>query len=76
MPQVWANLLASLGISSFAIWQAYKHQQRTWLWAWVFYLIALSPVIGLLQVGTQAAADRYAYLPTLPFYLLLAMGCV
>ncbi|MEK8015912.1 MAG: tetratricopeptide repeat protein [Candidatus Parabeggiatoa sp.] len=45
-----------------------------WLIAWLFYLVTLSPVIGIIQVGTQAAADRYVYLPTLPFYILLGVG--
>ncbi|MCV6637941.1 tetratricopeptide repeat protein [Candidatus Albibeggiatoa sp. nov. NOAA] len=38
---------------------------------WLFYVGTLIPVIGLVQVGGQAAADRYAYLPLLPFYLLM-----
>ncbi len=45
-----------------------------WLMAWLFYLVTLSPVIGIIQVGSQAAADRYAYLPTIPFYALLGIG--
>jgi len=31
--------------------------------AWLYYLVTLLPVIGLVQVGSQAAADRYTYLP-------------
>lgn len=31
--------------------------------AWLYYLVMLLPVIGLVQVGSQAAADRYTYLP-------------
>jgi len=45
-----------------------------WLIAWLFYLITLLPVIGLIQVGSQAAADRYAYLSVLPFHILVAIG--
>ncbi len=47
-----------------------------WLMAWLFYLVTLSPVIGIIQVGIQAAADRYVYLPTIPLYILLAIGIV
>ena len=32
---------------------------------WLWYLGTLAPVIGLVQVGTQARADRYTYLPFL-----------
>jgi tetratricopeptide (TPR) repeat protein len=36
----------------------------------------LGPVIGILQVGNQARADRYTYLPQIGLYLLLAWGAV
>jgi hypothetical protein len=36
---------------------------------WLWYLIALLPVIGLVQVGTQAMADRYTYLPLVGIFL-------
>lgn len=36
----------------------------------LYYFITIVPVIGVLQVGSQAAADRYAYLPSLgPIFL-------
>lgn len=39
--------------------------------AWVFYLVTLAPVSGLIQAGMQVAADRYTYLPTLGFNILV-----
>jgi tetratricopeptide (TPR) repeat protein len=39
---------------------------------WLWYLVMLAPVIGILQVGPQARADRYTYLPQIGLYLLLA----
>jgi Flp pilus assembly protein TadD len=54
-----AVLLA--GLSLVAVWQCRK---RRWLlvgWAW--YLVMLLPVLGIIQVGAQAHADRYTYLP-------------
>ncbi len=41
------------------------------LTGWLWYLIMLAPVIGILQVGWQARADRYTYLPQIGLYLLL-----
>lgn len=38
--------------------------------AWLAYLLLLAPVAGVVQVGAQAAADRYAYLSTVPVYVL------
>ena len=39
-----------------------------------YYLITLSPVIGIIQVGGQAAADRYTYLPSLGPFILIALS--
>jgi len=43
---------------------------------WLWYLGTLIPVIGLFQVGHQALADRYTYLPLIGIYLMLAWGIV
>lgn len=44
------------------------------LTGWLWYLIMLVPVMGIVQVGVQAHADRYTYLPQIGLYLLLAWG--
>ena len=41
---------------------------------WFWYLGMLVPVIGLVQVGGQAMADRYTYLPQIGLYLMIAWG--
>jgi tetratricopeptide (TPR) repeat protein len=41
---------------------------------WLWYLGTLVPVIGLVQVGTQAMADRYAYVPMIGVFVLVAWG--
>lgn len=38
-------------------------------WAW--FLVAMVPMIGIVQVGYQAMADRYAYLPFIGLYMML-----
>ena len=43
---------------------------------WLWYLIMLGPVIGILQVGNQSRADRYTYLPQIGLYLLVTWGAV
>ena len=43
---------------------------------WFWYLGMLVPVIGMVQVGLQAHADRYTYLPQIGIYLLLTWGVV
>ena len=41
---------------------------------WFWYVITLLPVIGLIQVGGQAMADRYTYVPIIGIFILLAWG--
>jgi tetratricopeptide (TPR) repeat protein len=41
---------------------------------WLWYLGMLVTVIGLVQVGIQAHADRYTYLPQIGLYILVAWG--
>lgn len=58
-------------IGIFAAAWALRRAQP-WLWAgWLWYLIMLLPVVGIVQVGGQAHADRYVYLPQIGIYLAL-----
>ncbi len=41
---------------------------------WFWYLGTLVPVIGLVQVGEQAMADRYTYLPLIGLFILITWG--
>ncbi len=41
---------------------------------WLWYLGTLVPVIGLVQVGSQAMADRYTYLPLIGVFIMAAWG--
>jgi protein O-mannosyl-transferase len=41
---------------------------------WLWYLVALLPVIGLFQVGTQSMADRYTYLPLVGIFIAVVWG--
>jgi tetratricopeptide (TPR) repeat protein len=41
------------------------HKQPWFMSGWLIYLVALLPVIGIVQVGAQSMADRYAYIPML-----------
>ncbi len=53
-----AGLLAVLG-ACLVVWPRWKPGLVGWLW----YLGTMAPVIGLVQVGQQALADRYTYIP-------------
>ena len=47
-----------------------KYLAAGWLW----YLGTLVPVIGLVQVGSQAYADRYTYIPYIGLFIMIAWG--
>src|SRR6266403_1330244 len=47
--------------------------RRPWLLVgWLWYLVTLLPVIGLIQVGDLAMADRYTYVPLIGPFIMLA----
>ncbi|MFN0008583.1 MAG: tetratricopeptide repeat protein, partial [Planctomycetota bacterium] len=49
--------------------------RRPWIAVgWLWYVVTLLPVIGLVQVGRQAMADRYTYLPLVGPSILAALG--
>jgi len=48
--------------------------QRSLLMGWLWFLIMLLPVIGLLQVGGQSVADRYTYLPSIGLFIAVVWG--
>jgi Flp pilus assembly protein TadD len=45
------------------------------LMGWLWYCGTLVPVIGVVQVGAQAMADRYTYIPSLGVLILAVWGC-
>jgi protein O-mannosyl-transferase len=72
--KVAAALLVLTGISAGAVvcWRRFPCLLVGWLW----YLGMLVPVIGVVQVGAQAMADRYTYLPQIGLCIALAWGVV
>ncbi len=62
-------LLAGISVGVFLL-RRHRYLVTGWLW----YLVMLVPVIGILQVGNQARADRYTYLPQIGLYLLITWG--
>jgi hypothetical protein len=58
------------GVTALALAAA---RRRPWLLTgWLWYLATLVPVLGLVQIGWAARADRYAHLPLIGVYLALA----
>jgi tetratricopeptide (TPR) repeat protein len=57
---------------SVLVWRARDRRYLATGWAW--YLGTLVPVIGLVQVGEQAHADRYTYIPLIGVRLMIVWG--
>lgn len=68
-PPWWAWIAALLGIAAVTL-LLHRHRAPSLLMGWLWFLVTLFPVSGVFQVGGQAVADRYFYLPSLG----LAMG--
>ncbi len=52
----------------------YARKNPFLLVGWLWYLGTLVPVIGLIQVGNQAMADRYTYIPLVGLFIMVGMG--
>jgi protein O-mannosyl-transferase len=68
-----AAAVAVLVFVSLAVWLA-RWRSPYLLVGWLWYLGTLVPVIGLVQVGGAALADRYTYLPSIGVFLAVAFG--
>ena len=68
LPALFAGVLL-VAITIFVI--RFSLQRPFLLFGWFWYLGTLIPVIGILQVGIQAMADRYTYLPSIGIFILL-----
>ncbi len=72
---VWKALAAAAGIAALTALALWKARQAPWLLVgWLWFLGTLVPVIGLVQVGRQAMADRYTYLPSIGLFLAICWG--
>jgi tetratricopeptide (TPR) repeat protein len=70
---VWQVALAAfclIGLSAGVVLARRRYLAVGWLW----YLGTLVPVIGLVQVGDQALADRYTYVPLIGVFIAASWG--
>jgi tetratricopeptide (TPR) repeat protein len=68
-PAAWVVAASALLVAalSAAAWRGPRPLRVGWLW----FLAGLAPTLGLVQVGTQAMADRYTYLPLVGIFVAL-----
>jgi tetratricopeptide (TPR) repeat protein len=72
---VWQAALAALILAAITAFAIRRRSTQPYLAVgWFWYLGTLLPVIGLIQVGVQARADRYTYIPAIGIAIMLAWG--
>lgn len=70
----WMVALAAFGLvlASVAVFRA---KSKPYLAAgWLFYLVSMLPVIGIVRVGPQSLSDHYLYMPAIGLFVLAAWG--
>ncbi len=70
--QIFAALLFMLGTTALAAGEWRRRSYLTVGWFW--FLGTLVPMVGFVQVGVQAMADRYAYLPLIGLFIMVCWG--
>jgi len=68
----WVAGFLLVAVSAAVVWVASRYQYL--LVGWLWYLGTLVPVIGFVQVGEQAMADRYTYVPLIGLFIIVAWG--
>ncbi|HLZ39694.1 MAG TPA: tetratricopeptide repeat protein [Candidatus Sulfotelmatobacter sp.] len=70
----WRVLIAALVLVLISAWVWRFRTRRYLVVGWLWFLGTLVPVIGLVQVGEAAMADRYAYIPLIGIFVMIAFG--
>jgi len=71
----WPAVIASAVILvAITVAVLYFRRTRYFVTGWFLFVMTLIPVIGIVQVGRQAMADRYAYFPGIGIFIIIAWG--
>jgi tetratricopeptide (TPR) repeat protein len=70
----WQILLSLAVLAGISATVFVFREKRYLLVGWLWFLGTLVPVIGLVQVGDQAMADRYAYVPLIGIFVMIAFS--
>jgi tetratricopeptide (TPR) repeat protein len=70
----WQVAGALLVLLAITVGSLLLRERRYLIVGWLWFLGTLVPMIGLVQVGDQAMADRYEYLPAIGLFLMIVWG--
>jgi tetratricopeptide (TPR) repeat protein len=68
----WAAAIVVIAVSISSLWALERWPYIAVGWFW--YVGTLVPVLGIVQVGLQASADRYTYVPLIGLFLIMVFG--
>jgi Tfp pilus assembly protein PilF len=72
---VWKTLLSAVVLVGITVWVVRAIRRAPYLAVgWFWYLGTLVPMIGIVQIGDQALADRYVYIPLIGIFIALSWG--
>jgi tetratricopeptide (TPR) repeat protein len=72
---VWPGVVAGLGIAVVTVIAWRRRGMAPWFFTgWMWYVVALLPVLRIVQVGAHGVADRYAYVPLIGIFVVAAWG--
>ena len=78
MPEGWAAWKIAGAVALFvtlSLFAIFNVRRKPYLFmGWFWFVGMLVPVIGLVQVGTQAMADRFTYLPSIGLFMAVVWG--
>ncbi|MDY6974117.1 MAG: tetratricopeptide repeat protein [Thermodesulfobacteriota bacterium] len=74
-PPAWQSAGAVLLLAGISVTVIRAARQAPYLaMGWLWYVGTLVPVIGLVQVGSQSMADRFAYIPLVGLFIIIIWG--
>jgi Flp pilus assembly protein TadD len=72
---LWKGVVAGLALVLITILVIRKARKIPYITVgWFWYVVTLIPVIGIVQVGLQAMADRYTYITLIGLFVIIAWG--
>jgi Tfp pilus assembly protein PilF len=70
----WQAALSAIVLVAVTLFVVKFRARRYLLVGWLWFLGTLVPVIGIVQVGDAAMADRYAYIPLIGIFVMISFG--
>jgi tetratricopeptide (TPR) repeat protein len=72
---LWSDVIAAaIILAAITAAALYLRHARYLVVGWFLFLITLVPVIGIVQVGRQAMADHYSYIPCIGLFIMISWG--